>query len=96
MLSREEVLKIANLARLTLTADEVETYRVRLGRVLEHIQELNSLETPKDAVVRHVPKDGVAFREDKPLSFTDVAALMKNAPQAETDHFLLPPVVEHT
>jgi aspartyl-tRNA(Asn)/glutamyl-tRNA(Gln) amidotransferase subunit C len=95
MLSREEVLKIANLARLDLTSEEVEAYRVRLGRVLEHIQELSALETPKDSV-RHVPKDGVAFREDKPVSFTDVAALMKNAPQAETDHFLLPTIVEHT
>jgi aspartyl-tRNA(Asn)/glutamyl-tRNA(Gln) amidotransferase subunit C len=96
MLSREEVCKIARLARLDLTPEEVEIYRVRLGRVLEHVKELSALKIPEEAYVRHVPKDVVAFREDKSVSFTDVAAMMKNAPAADADHFLLPTVVEHT
>jgi len=94
MLSRDEVLKIARLARLELTSEEVETYRTRLGRVLEHIRELNALETPKDAFVRHIPKDAVALREDMPIPFADTASLLKNAPDQESSHFLLPPVME--
>ena len=69
MLTREEVLKIAKLARLELTETEVETYRNRLGRVLDYIRELNELKTPQDAFVRHIPKDAVAFREDRAIAF---------------------------
>lgn len=96
MLSREEVLKIARLARLDLSADEVELYRARLGRVLEYIKELNELATPKDAFVRHVPRDSVAYREDVPVPFGDSRALMVNAPESEANQFLLPTTVERS
>ena len=96
MLTREEVLKIAKLARLDLTPAEVETYQTRLGRVLEYMRELNALETPKDAFVRHVPKDAVAFREDRALPFTGQKLLLDNAPAVEENSFLLPTIVEHS
>ncbi len=95
-LSREEVLKIASLARLELSEDEVGLYQEQIGRVLGYIAELNQLKTPADAFVRHVPKDAVSFREDMPIPFGDTPALMRNAPETESDHFLLPPVVERS
>lgn len=94
MLSREEVLKIAQLARLELTDEEVSLYQKNLGRVLEYIQELSALKTPADAFVRHVPKDSVAFREDRALPFKEHALLMENAPATEENGFLLPPVLD--
>lgn len=93
-LTREEVLKIARLARLELTEQEVEFYRIRLGRVLEYMRELGELETPKDAFVRHVPKDAVAFREDKPVPSGNHQMLMGNAPQVEDGCFVLPVILE--
>lgn len=95
MLSREEVLKIAKLARLKLTEDEVSLYQTRLGRVLEYINELNALQTPKDAFVKHVPKDAVGFREDKAIPFKAHEDLIKNAPSSEGNSFLLPAVMDH-
>lgn len=96
MLTREEVLKIAKLARLELTEAEVTAYQTRLGRVLDHIKELNALETPKDAFVKHVPKDAVAFRADKALPFANPRALLDNSPAVEADSFLLPPILEQS
>lgn len=94
MLTREEVLRIARLARLELSDAEVSLYQERLGRVLDYIKELNQLETPKDAFVKHVPKDAVSFREDRALPFTNRKALLENAPQATGDSFHLPAVLE--
>jgi aspartyl-tRNA(Asn)/glutamyl-tRNA(Gln) amidotransferase subunit C len=94
MLSREDVLKIAHLARLKLTDAEVETYRERMGRVLDYFNELKELKTPSDSFVKHVPRDSVAFREDVAIPFTDGEALLKNAPEVEENQFLLPPVME--
>ncbi len=95
MLSREEVLKIAKLARLTLTEDEVSLYQKRLDRVLDYIAELNQLQTPKDAFVKHAPADAKSLREDEARPFTDHAALIANAPAVENGSFLLPTVVDH-
>ncbi len=94
MLTKEEVLRIARLARLSLTEEEVTTYQTRLGRVLDYIQELSQLKIPGDAFVKHIPKDAVSFREDKAVAFPDVKALLKNAPASEADSFVLPPIIE--
>lgn len=94
MLSREEVLKIARLARLELSDAEVTLYQTRLGRVLDYIHELNALSTKDVGFVRHVPKDAVGFREDKPVVSPYAEAILKNAPESEESHFLLPAVLE--
>ncbi|MBI4406216.1 MAG: Asp-tRNA(Asn)/Glu-tRNA(Gln) amidotransferase subunit GatC [Deltaproteobacteria bacterium] len=93
-ISREEVLKIARLARLELTEDEVESYRALLGRVLGYVKDLDSVETPKDAFVRHVPMDVVCFGEDQVEKFPNSPKLMENAPEKEQGCFVLPPVLE--
>jgi aspartyl-tRNA(Asn)/glutamyl-tRNA(Gln) amidotransferase subunit C len=94
MLSREEVLKIARLARLELTDAELALYQTRLGRVLEYINELKAVSTTDAGFVRHVPKDAVAFREDKVQQSPYAAAILENAPEVEDSHFLLPAVLE--
>ena len=96
MLSREEVLRIAQLARLELTEEEVKLYQNRLGRVLDYIQELREVSTPENAFVRHVPKDCVFFRADHPVAFKNPEILLVNSPALEGNHFLLPQIVEHS
>lgn len=95
MLTKDEVLRIAKLARLSLTEAEVATYQTRLGRVLGYIQELNELKTP-DGFVRHVPKDAVSVREDKPVPFPAAKAILANAPESQADSFVLPPILEQS
>lgn len=95
MFSREEVLRIAKLARLELTEEEVERYRQQLERVLGYVRELQGLATEGDAFVKHVPRDSVAVRGDKVLPFANTKGLLENAPALEGDAFLLPTVVEH-
>lgn len=95
MLSRDEVLKIARLARLSLTEDEVVTYQKNLGRVLEYITELNQVQTPDPSFVKHVPEDAISLREDVASSFQNVETLLGNAPERESNSFVLPTVVDH-
>src|SRR4051812_24909163 len=95
MFSREEVLKIAKLARLDLSDEEVERYQRQLGRVLEYFRELEKVPTAGEAMVKHVPRDAVAFRGDKVLPFQATRALLANAPALDGDGFLIPTVVEH-
>ena len=43
-ISREDVLRVASLAHLGLSPEEVETYRNQLDRILSYIDKLNELD----------------------------------------------------
>ena len=96
MLNREEVLKIAKLARLTLNEEEIGFYQKQLTRVLGHIQDLNQVPMETSAFVQHIPSDTEPFRKDSAEPFADHVGLMKNAPSTENNSFLLPTIVEHS
>lgn len=44
-ITREDVLRVAELAHLELTAPEVETFRDQLDSILEYVEKLNQLDT---------------------------------------------------
>lgn len=94
MLNRDEVLKIAKLARLELTEEELIFYQNRLTRVLDYMTELKGIETNSKETVRHVPADAETFRSDEAISFPNREALLKNAPSLEEGGFLLPAIME--
>lgn len=94
MLSKEEVLRIAKLARLSLTEEEVVQYQSRLGKVLDHVKDLSDVKTSEE-MVKHVPKDAVSLREDVARVFPDTKAILQNSPAVEADSFLLPPILEN-
>lgn len=95
MLSREEVLKIATLARLKLTDEEISSYQTMLGRVLDYVKELEKVPNESNAFVKHVPKDCISLREDKEKEFPYTDLLFKNAPEKDKNQFLVPPILEH-
>lgn len=43
-LSRDDVLKLARLARLTLTPEEVEKYRTELSEILKYVEQLQNVD----------------------------------------------------
>ncbi len=94
MLSREEVLKIAKLARLSLSDKEVETYQTKLSRVIEHVRDLAQVGAASKGFVRHIPTDVVALREDKAIPFNNMPGLIDIAPASEANQFLLPAILD--
>ncbi|HXG65744.1 MAG TPA: Asp-tRNA(Asn)/Glu-tRNA(Gln) amidotransferase subunit GatC, partial [Blastocatellia bacterium] len=54
-ITRTDVEKIAALARLELTGEEVESFTGQLGAILEYIDKLNELDTTDVAPMSHCP-----------------------------------------
>ena len=80
-LSREEVLRIASLARLELTPDEVELFAVQLGAILDYVAQIRDLDTsgvPPPSHVLNQPID----RDDQPVESLPRDAALANAPEA--------------
>jgi aspartyl-tRNA(Asn)/glutamyl-tRNA(Gln) amidotransferase subunit C len=89
-LSREEVRRVAALARLQLSAAEEERFAAQLGRVVEYIDQLERFET---APVESPAVDPGAAR-DVPEPSLDLAAVLANAPRAYGPFVTVPRVLE--
>ncbi len=64
-ISKEEVLKIAYLARLELSSTEIEKYVTQLSAILEYIQKLDELKIEGIEPTAHAISVSTPFREDE-------------------------------
>lgn len=93
-LSRDEVLHVARLARLKLTDEEVGQYQEKLGKILDHIRDLEKVDLSGIVPTSHAVDLGTPFREDVAVPFGDREALLRNAPDRSGDFFRVPRIIE--
>ena len=93
-LSREEVKRIAELARLELTNEELDLYTRQLGDILTYVEQIRALDTTGVAPTSQVLNRPVD-RDDVPDRTLSRSALLGNAPDAalEGGLFKVPRVI---
>lgn len=84
-LSSEEVKKIAHLARLELTDDEVATYGEQLSSVLEYIDQLREVDVTDVEPTAQVSGLTNVMRDDgaEPWADDEVESALNQAPDRE-------------
>jgi aspartyl-tRNA(Asn)/glutamyl-tRNA(Gln) amidotransferase subunit C len=96
-ISKEDVLKVANLANLELSEVEVDTYRSHLDDILTYIDKMNELDTsgvePLTQVVA-ASEDDSALREDVVVRADIIAEVLQGAPDPEAPYFRVPKVID--
>lgn len=92
-MDRKTVLKVAKLARLRLTEDEVELFTGQLSRIIEYMDELRQCETEGVIPTTHVLPLQNRFRPDTPQTGLPLARLVELAPQFRDDCFVVPLVL---
>ncbi len=93
MIDKETVLKVAYLARLRLTEEEVELFSKQLGDILEFVNQMNEVNT--EGVEPFVLDYGnTPVREDEPGKTLPREEIEKNAPEFENGYFVVPRVFE--
>ncbi len=92
-LSREEVLHVAELARLSLGPEEVELFTRQLNDILAYVEKLQELDTSGVAPLAHVIPVFNAFREDEVRAGLSLDEALENAPAREEGNFLVPKVI---
>jgi aspartyl-tRNA(Asn)/glutamyl-tRNA(Gln) amidotransferase subunit C len=93
MITREEVLKIAKLARLKLSEAEIGNFTGQLGSILEFVKQLDQVDTSKVEPTCFVEPSHDPLRDDieKP-SLTQEEAL-RNGPKVKKGFFAIPKVI---
>ncbi len=93
-LQREDVEKIAHLARIELSEADIPRYTDNLSSIFEFIEQLNSVDTKGIVPMAH-PLDAVARLRPDMVSETDQRVhFQQNAPLVEAGLYLVPKVIE--
>jgi aspartyl-tRNA(Asn)/glutamyl-tRNA(Gln) amidotransferase subunit C len=97
-ITREDVLRVAELAYLDLSEDELEKYRRQLDEILDYIGKLNELDTAGVEPMAQVLADDQAadatMREDLVVPSAVAEDVLRQAPDPEPPYFRVPKVIE--
>lgn len=93
-LSKEEVQHIALLARLELTAEEMERYREQLSAILDHVASLQKLDTESIPPMSAVFSGDSRLRSDESRPSLPPEQILGNTPHKADGQFKIPPVFE--
>ena len=97
-ISREDVLRVAELAHLELSPEEADTYRGQLDEILSYVAKLEELDVTSVEPMAQVLQPGTdgqpELREDtlRPCDFAE--AVLAQAPDAKKPFFRVPKVIE--
>ncbi|CAN5472136.1 Asp-tRNA(Asn)/Glu-tRNA(Gln) amidotransferase subunit GatC [soil metagenome] len=92
--TKEDVQYMAHLARLELKDEQAEGLKEDMNKILGYMEKLDQLDTSSVEPLEHVIEQPSILRKDKakePLSHKDA---LKNAPDADSDYFRVPRVIE--
>ena len=95
--TREEVLKIADLAKLHFSEAELDEFTSQFRRILEYVEKLKEVDVHGVAPTSHVaPAEGFAqciLREDAARPSSSEGEALANAPDPGSGHFRVPKVL---
>jgi aspartyl-tRNA(Asn)/glutamyl-tRNA(Gln) amidotransferase subunit C len=93
-LSREEVLKIAHLARLRISDAEAAIYADQLARILELVEQMQAVNTDGIEPMAHPTDRPLRLRDDAVSEADQREKFLKLAPASEAGLYLVPKVIE--
>ncbi len=93
-LSREEIQRVAVLARLKLTEAEVDSLASELAQILGHMEQLNELDTDDVEPMVHAIELQNVFRPDEIRESLPREDALSNAPKSDGRYFQVPQILE--
>lgn len=92
-ISRDEVLKVAELARLELDEALTDKLAEQIGNILNYVDTLGKVDTDGVPPTNHALSLANAFREDEVIASPGTEMALANAPVHENGCFVVPKIV---
>lgn len=93
MLDRQQVEKIAHLARLEITPEQEEQFAGQLSSILQYFEQLSELDTENVLPTTRAIELSNITRKDTFELYGDRESLLKEAPAQEGDFFRVPQIL---
>ena len=93
-ISEQEVKKIAELSRLSLTNEELKKRTKDMNNILDYIDTLNEIDTENVEELYNVHDMNNSLREDNYESSLDKKDVLANSPNSNSDYIEVPLTVK--
>lgn len=92
-ISKEQVARVAALARLKLTPDELDKFSHDLSRIVDYVACLDRVDTSEIDIGIRTDSRGRACRDDIARPSLPVDDALRNAPVSRDTFFIVPRVI---
>ena len=89
-----DVRYVANLARIELSEQEIETFQSQLEKILDYMKQLDAHDVSGIEPTAHANPVFDVLRPDQPHEPLPRELVLGNAPRKTEDQFMVPKVVE--
>ncbi|MDD5458245.1 MAG: Asp-tRNA(Asn)/Glu-tRNA(Gln) amidotransferase subunit GatC [Phycisphaerae bacterium] len=93
-IDKQEVEKVAKLARLDLSEAEIGEFSDQLNAVIAYVEKMNELDTEGVEPLAHCLPVHNVFRADEVKPSLGTEAVLKNAPQRDDGFFKVPKILD--
>lgn len=93
MLTRAQVEKVSLLARLQLSAEELDLMTAQMGQIVGYVESLSDLNTHEVEPMAHALEVSNVFAADEPRPSLPREAALANAPHHDREFYLVPAVL---
>ncbi len=93
-LRKEDVEKIAHLARLKIVDNEIDGYARQLSNILDFVEQMNEVDTDGVEPMAHPQELAARLRPDQVTETDQREAFQNIAPTVENGFYLVPRVIE--
>ncbi|MEE1944085.1 Asp-tRNA(Asn)/Glu-tRNA(Gln) amidotransferase subunit GatC [Pedobacter sp. KR3-3] len=93
-IDQQTVYKVADLARIEIAANEVDTLTVEMNKILTFMEKLNELDTTGVKPLVYMNESANVWREDVAKQEISTADGLKNAAKHNESFFFVPKIIE--
>lgn len=93
MIDREQVQKVAHLARLQLSADEETQFTTQLNDILDYFEQLSELDVSEVQPTTRAIDVSNVVRVDQLQPYIDRESILEGAPDRDGNFFKVPKIV---
>ena len=93
-ISREEVSKVAQLAKLKLNEEQIDNHASQIEKILEYINQLEKIDTENVPCTTRAIEVINVVRTDAKEIFDNREEILNQAPSREDDFFKVPKIIK--
>tara|TARA_Y100001978_G_scaffold170907_1_gene160458 strand:+ start:719 stop:1012 length:294 start_codon:yes stop_codon:yes gene_type:complete len=93
-ISKEQVKKVAELARIELNEDEIDHHSIQLEKILDYINQLEKIDTENIPCTTRAIEVVNVVRNDINEKFEETNQILDLAPSREDDFFKVPKIIK--
>jgi len=93
-LQKSDIEKIAHLARLSISDDDIPSYTENLSNILQLVEQMNAVDTGDITPMAHPLAETQRLREDVVTETNQREHFQQISPETQNGLFLVPKVIE--